>query len=69
MYKKFLLFNELGKEVLKAAKSYYRGGGKTVKQMMEAQPGKNIKAQSRESAKGDIKYFIKSKIKKPRGRK
>ena len=69
MYKKFLLFNELGKEVLKAAKSYYRGGGKTIKQMMEAQPSKNIKAQSRDAAKGDIKYFIKSKIKKPRGRK
>jgi len=69
MYKKFLLVNSLGKEVLKAAKSYYRGGGKTIKQMMEAQPSKNIKAQSREHAKGDIKYFIKSKIKKPKGRK
>jgi len=69
MYKKFLLINSLGKEVLKAAKSYYRGGGKTIKQMMEAQPGKNIKAQSRDAAKTDIKYFIKSKIKKPRGRK
>ena len=31
MYKKFLLINSLGKEVLKAAKSYYRGGGKTIK--------------------------------------
>ena len=33
------------------------------------EPSKNIKAQSRDAAKGDIKYFIKSKIKKPRGRK
>jgi hypothetical protein len=55
--------------VLKAAKSYYRGGGKTIKQMMEAQPSKNIKAQSRDAAKSDIKFFIKSNIKKPRGRK
>tara|TARA_R100001460_G_scaffold5431_2_gene15091 strand:+ start:1062 stop:1355 length:294 start_codon:yes stop_codon:yes gene_type:complete len=69
MYKKFLLVNSLGKEVLKAAKSYYRGGGKTIKQMMEAQPSKNIKAQSRDAAKSDIKFFIKSNIKKPRGRK
>ena len=66
MYKKFLLINSLGKEVLKAAKSYYRGGGKTIKQMMEAQPSKNIKAQSREHAKGDIKFFIKSKMRKGR---
>mgnify|MGYP004316707687 CR=1 FL=1 len=66
MYKKFLLMNKLGKEVLKAAKSYYRGGGKTIKQMMEAQPSKNIKAQSREHAKGDIKFFIKSKMRKGR---
>ncbi len=58
--------NKLGKEVLKAAKSYYRGGGKTIKQMMEAQPSKNIKAQSREHAKGDIKFFIKSKMRKGR---
>ena len=69
MYKKFLLMNAVGKEVLKAAKSYYRGGGKTIKQMMEAQPSKNIKAQSRDAAKSDIKYFIKSKIKKFKGRK
>ena len=67
MYKKFLLMNKLGKEVLKAAKSYYRGGGKTVKQMMEAlKPSKNIKAQSRAAAKGDIKFFIKSKMRKGR---
>ena len=66
MYKKFLLMNAVGKEVLKAAKSYYRGGGKTIKQMMEAQPSKNIKAQSREHAKGDIKFFIKSKMRKGR---
>ena len=58
--------NKIGKEVLKAAKSYYRGGGKTIKQMMEAQPSKNIKAQSREHAKGDIKFFIKSKMRKGR---